>query len=73
MSYKENSFPLVKGNTNLTSGVYGQGTYLCVDDGALDVVWEDGTPETISTVAGDAFSFPRVQSVTVLSGTFHKA
>lgn len=76
--YKANAFPLVKGNLNLTSGTYTSGgTFLCVDDGQLTITWEDGTSTELLTTSGSAYAYVKgkseIQSITINSGTFHRA
>ena len=73
MSFRDNSFPMTKGNVNLTSGSLGGGIYLCVADGSLKIVWMDTTTETVNVVEGNAYNFTTgVTSIEVLTGTFHR-
>lgn len=73
MSYKDNSFPLTKGNVNLTSGTYDDGAYLCTVDGSLTITWSDNTSDTINVVEGLAVNVIGSKSVVITSGTFCKA
>ena len=73
MSYKENSFPLIKGQVNLTTGVHSSCCMVCVAPGDLSVQWVEGGTDTISAVAGDAYNLLNVVGITIVSGTFHKA
>jgi len=74
MTYRGNSFPLVKGQVNLTSGTYGASVYLCVVDGSFSVTWSDGTSDIINCTQGEAFNLTNgVSGVTITAGTFHRA
>lgn len=74
MTYRGNSFPLVKGQVNLTSGTYGAGIYLCTVDGSISVTWSDSTSDTITCTKGEAFNLlSGVTDVTITDGTFHRA
>ena len=78
MDYKTNAFPIVKGQINLTSGTHqatgalNELVMYCVADGDLTVAWQDNTTDTLSCVVGNAFKL-YCKSVTIASGTFHKA
>ena len=75
MSYKQNALPLSKGNTNLTTGSNGLGTYLCIEDGELSVTWSDDTVSTVTMISGVAveLSSQYCKAVSITSGTYHKA
>jgi len=74
MTYRGNSFPLVEGQVNLTSGTYGPSVYLCAEDGSLSITWESGSADTVNCVQGEAYNLVNgVTNVTVTSGTFHRA
>ena len=72
MSYKENGFPISKGRVNMTSGSVA-GLLLCVEDGAINVTWDDDSTAVISMVAGDAINFSKAKSAVIDSGSYHGA
>jgi len=74
MTYRGNSFPLVEGQVNLTSGTYKGGVYLCAEDGSISITWASGGVDSITCTQGEAFNLVNgVDSVTITAGTFHRA
>jgi len=72
MSYKMNSFPIQKGNVNITTGNV-EGNVLCVEDGTLTVTWEAGGTDNVALIAGGSINLVNASSAAVVSGTFHYA
>ena len=73
-TYKDNSFPVMKGHVNLGVSVQvGGGTFLCVEDGALVATWQDDTTDSFTMTAGNAYNFGNIKQVQILSGKFHRA
>ncbi len=74
MSYRDNSFPVVKGQVNL--GIQAglpSGTYKCVADGSITVTWlSDGT-DTFVMLAGESIDIRQGKYVEILGGIFHRA
>ena len=77
MSFKDNAFPIMKGNINLTSGTKtggDLGVFWCSVAGSLTITWEDATTTVLALAVGDAVDFrqdPGITSVAITTGTFH--
>lgn len=72
MNYKDNGFPMKKGQINLTSGTYGAGLLLCVLPGDVLITWNDATTDTVTMVEGMAYNFVEgTKSIGITSGTYH--
>lgn len=73
MSYIKNSFPILQGKVNLTTGTISGGTILCVEDGTLTVTWKDDSTSSVDMVAGLAIDLTNAKSASIDSGTYHGA
>ena len=79
MSYKDNGFPVKKGQMQLESGVISGyvGVMWNVDsaDGSLTITFTDDTTVTANVPAGGALdcTLSGIKSVEIVSGIFHRA
>ena len=76
MARQDNAFRLGKGKINLTSGkrkvMNAYEMYLCVEDGVLELTFDDGSVGSVDCIAGQAYSFDgSVEKVEIKSGKFH--
>ena len=74
MNFKDNGFPLKKGQVNLITGTRAGGIYLCIEPGAILVTWDDDSTDTIETQLGSAYNFVvGTKSTAIVSGKYHLA
>ena len=76
--FEDNAFPVLKNGIGLTNASPKQsgGVFDCVQDGSLQVTYNDGTIKTINVVATGAYNLKYsrgVDWVQILSGEFNKA
>ena len=68
-------FPLLTASKcNLTTGTVECFLVHCVSDGTIAVTFSDGTgPINIAMEVGQDFAFPKLASISIISGTYHVA